>query len=91
MQDLTLMHNTKKLCYVPSLKKLVFIRFFLAYVIQDRVEHCDWTGFSGHGGVFSTVPCISAPITIMGSRSEHQHSIRCEKDLASCEKCVYLG
>ena len=89
MCDLTSLWKEKKLCYVPSLKKLVYIRFFLAYVIQDRVEHCDWTGFSGHGGVFSTVPCVSAPITIMGTnRSEHQHSIVCEKDLASCQECV---
>ena len=32
----------KKLVYVPSLN------FFLAFLIQDRVEHCDFPGFSSN-------------------------------------------
>ena len=58
--------------------------FFLAFVIQDRVEHCDFTGFSAHSGTFSTVPGISSPFVIFSDRSEHVHSLIIQKSAASC-------
>ena len=50
--------------YVPSFEKVVNFKCFIAYSIQDRVEHCDFTGFSAHNGICSTVPSLSCPIKI---------------------------
>ena len=61
---------------------------FLAYIIQDRVEHCDFTGFSGHGGIFSTVPGYSCPFVIYSQRSDHSHQIPIQKSIASCGNCA---
>ena len=87
LNDLHELSLTRKLCYVPSLKKIVFIKFFLAYIIQDRVEHCDFTGFTGHAGIYSRVPGISSPYVIYSERSNHCHGIAVQKSLASCSQC----
>ena len=60
----------------------------MAFVIQDRVEHCDFTGFSGHSGTFSTVPGISSPFVIFSDRSEHVHSLYIQKSVAACSSCA---
>ena len=88
LNDLYHLQKSKKLVYVPSLKKVVAVRFFLAFVIQDRVEHCDFTGFSAHSGTFSTVPGISSPFVIFSDRNEHSHSLCIQKSVASCSKCA---
>ena len=88
LNDLYDLQLKKKLVYVPSLKKVVAVRFFLAFVIQDRVEHCDFTGFSGHAGTFSTVPGISSPFVIFSDRTEHSHSLCIQKSVASCSNCA---
>ena len=70
--------------------RVVQIQFFLSYIIQDRVEHCDWTGFMGHSGTFSTIPGISCPITLTkntqgGSNTDNHYKVK--KQLASCIQC----
>lgn len=88
LNDLYDLQRKKKLIYVPSLKKVVAVRFFLAFVIQDRVEHCDFTGFSGHSGTFSTVPGVSCPFVIFSDRCEHVHSLIIQKSVAACSNCA---
>ena len=88
LKDLYDLQLKKKLVYVPSLKNVVAVQFFLAFVIQDRVEHCDFTGFSAHSGTFSTVPGISSPFIIFSDRSEHSHSLIIQKSVASCSNCA---
>ena len=88
LNDLYELQRSKKLVYVPSLKKVVAVRFFLAFVIQDRMEHCDFTGFSAHSGTFSTVPGVSSPFVIFSDRKEHSHSLCIQKSVASCSKCA---
>ena len=67
---------------------MVAVRFFLAFVIQDRVEHCDFTGFSAHSGTFSTVPGISSPFVIFSDRNDHVHRLHVQKSVASCCSCA---
>ena len=88
LNDLHNLLHHNKLCYLPSMQKVVRIQFFLAYIIQDRVEHCDFTGFSGHGGIFSTVPGYSCPFVIYSQRSDHSHQIPIQKSIASCGNCA---
>ena len=86
MDDLYTLSQSLKKCYVPSLKKLVQIKFFIAYYIQDRVEHCEFTGFSGHNGVCSTIPGLSCPIVIENNtNSTDQNTL--VKPLQSCDGC----
>ena len=66
---------------------MVAVHFFLAFVIQDQVEHCDFICFSGHKG-FSTIPGISSPFVIFSDRSEHSHSLCIQKSVASCSNCA---
>ena len=88
LHDIQDMCDNITLCYVPSLQKIIPITFFLAYVIQDRVEHCDFTGFSAHSGIFSTVPGISCPFQIISERNDHSHQISTQRSIASCSLCA---
>ena len=62
MNDLKTLTHTQRKCFVPKLNRSVWIKFFLAYTIQDRPEHADFTGFLGHAGTFSSVVGYSCPI-----------------------------
>ena len=75
--------------YVPYLNELVQIKFFVAYFIQDRVEHCEFTGFSGHNGVCSTIPGLSCPIKIDDVSSSND-GIKIVKQIHSCKTCYAL-
>lgn len=74
-----------KLYYIPSLQKVVSIRFFLACATQYRVEHCNFTGFSNHTGIFSAMPGISCPFTICSERNQHSHQTDMQKSVTSCD------
>lgn len=80
------MSQSLKKCYVPALKKLVQIKFFIAYYIQDRVEHCEFTGFSSHNGICSTIPGFSCPILI-GNNSSSCDKVTLVKQIHSCDGC----
>ena len=73
--------------YVPSFNKLVRIQFFIAYIIQDRVEHCEFTGFSGHNGLCSTVPSLSCPIKINSENNTCESTVSLLKQIQSCPSC----
>ena len=74
-------------CYVPSLQKVVQVNFFIAYYIQDRVEHNEFTGFSGHAGLCSSIPGYSCPIIIDKNTSSSSESLLL-KPILSCELCL---
>lgn len=88
LEDLHNLSCHNKLCYLTSVQKVVCVRFFLAYIIQDRVEHCDFTAFSAHGRIFSTIPGISCPFIIYSERSKPSHQIKVQKSIASCDNCA---
>ena len=72
-------------CFQYRTKKIINVRFFLAYTVQDRPEHAEFTGFLSHAGTYSTVPGISCPISVSGVMSS---GIDFTKPLASCTACV---
>ena len=76
-------------CYLPSQDRIVDIQFILGYVIQDRPEHSEFTGFMSHSGTFSTVPGMSCPIYIKfdDGQSLSCSNITVTKSMASCERC----
>ena len=65
------------------------VEFTLGYLIQDRPEHSEWTGFMSHSGTYSTVPGVSFPCQIFvdSSQSIPSNGIQVEKSLASCMRC----
>ena len=74
--------------FVPSFGCSRQVRFVMAYMVQDRPEHSDWTGFSSHSGLFSTVPGVSSPLNICGQhRESRSSSFQVLKQLASCRSC----
>ena len=87
MDDLAYLTNSIQKYYVPSFNQLVEIQFFVAYVIQDRVEHCEFTGFSGHNGLCSTVPTLSCPIKISIENDTSESTVTLLKQIQSCPTC----
>ena len=87
MDDLIDLTKSVQKYYVPSFNKLVRIQFFIAYIIQDRVEHCEFTGFSGHNGLCSTVPSLSCPIKINSENNTCESTITLLKQIQSCPSC----
>ena len=69
LSDFDMMEEKSMKCYVPSMQKTIEIRFFLAYIVQDRVEHSEFTGFMSHSGTFSTIPGLSFPIRVDNMQS----------------------
>ena len=45
MDDLKKLMTELQEYYIPSIERTANIQFFIAYLIQDRVEHCEFTGF----------------------------------------------
>ena len=86
MDDFFLREKNPVKCFIPSLKKSAYIRFFLGYVIMDRVEHAEFTGFMAHSGIFSSVPGVSCPIAISKTLT-CASGITVKKYLASCSTC----
>ena len=74
-------------CYVPSLQKVVQMKFFIAYYIQDRVEHNEFTGFSNHKGLCSSIPGFSCPIIIDKNTSSSNRTLLL-KPIPSCKLCL---
>ena len=88
MDDLADLTNSIQKYYVPSFNQLVKIKFFVAYVIQDRVEHCEFTGFSGHNGLCSTVPTLSCPIKMnVENDTSAESTVTLLKQIQSCPTC----
>ena len=93
LDDLEKLESDDIICYVPSMKKSVKIRFFLAYIIQDRVEHSEFTGFMSHAGTFSTMPGFSFPIRVDNKQStiididDSTGPSNQGKPLSSCHSC----
>ena len=74
--------------FVPKFNVCKRVRFVMAYMIQDRPEHSDWTGFSSHAGLFSTIVGVSSPVYIKGSpNDEDSDGFVVMKQLASCASC----
>ena len=65
------------------------VEFTLGYLIQDRPEHSEWTGFMSHSGTYSTVPGLSFPCQIFVDSSQciPSNGIQVQKSLASCMRC----
>ena len=65
------------------------VEFTLGYLIQDRPEHSEWTGFMSHSGTYSTVPGVSFPCQIFvdSSLPIPSNGIQVQKSLASCMRC----
>ena len=87
MDDLYSLSQSMRKCYVPSLQKVVQMKFFIAYYIQDRVEHNEFTGFSNHAGLCSSIPGYSCPI-IIDNNTSSSHTILLQKPIPSCELCL---
>ena len=87
--DIDFLTQVPRLCYIPLLKECKKIKFIMSYLIMDRPEHSEWTGFSSHAGLFSTVPGISCPMHT--NRSGNQASQKCGAEvlrpLSSCLVC----
>ena len=73
--------------YIPSIGRTANIQFFIAYLIQDRVEHCEFTGFSSNKGICSTLPALSCPIIIADENSCEDTAFSCIKPIQSCMSC----
>ena len=89
MEDFEKLEKGPIPCYLPKLNKTVKVQIFLSYVIFDRVEHCDWTGFMGHNGIFSTIPGLSCPIVTNDKDKTAAKGIKVKKVISSCQKCYY--
>ena len=65
------------------------VEFTLGYLIQDRPEHSEWTGFMSHSGTYSTVPGVSFPcqIVVDSTQPNPSNGIQVQKSLASCMRC----
>ena len=86
--DVCELSNSARMCYLKELEKTMAVRFVLTYLIQDRPEHSDWTGFGSHAGKFSTIPGISSPLKINGGTSATPPTtFQVQKQLASCVSC----
>ena len=86
LDDLNTLTQNIQRYYVPSFGKVVNLKFFIAYSIQDHVEHCDFTGFSAHNGICSTVPSLSCPIRINDDNSSPS-AVSLLKPIQSCLSC----
>ena len=74
--------------FVPKQNVCKRVRFVMGYMIQDRPEHSDWTGFSSHAGLFSTIVGVSSPIYIKGSPNDRESDgFVVMKQLSSCASC----
>ena len=95
LSDFDVMEEKSMKCYVPSMQQTVDIHFFLAYIVQDRVEHSEFTGFMSHSGTFSTIPGLSFPIRVDNMQSLiidgndlSQTRTTSVKPLSSCASCL---
>ena len=86
--DVGSLNRASRRCFIPNLSLSARVRFCLTYIIQDRPEHTEWTGFASHNGKFSTVPGISCPIRISGTDPVNRITdVRVTKQLSSCRTC----
>ena len=87
MDDLEALCNSFQMYYAPSFNKLMKIKFFIAYIIQDCVEYGEFTGFSGHKGLCSTVPSLSCPIKMNNDENTSESTVTLLKQIQSCHSC----
>ena len=62
--DIEALSRSTRMCFVSKLKRTVPVKFVMSYMIMDRPEHSEWTGFASHAGLYSTIPGISCPISV---------------------------
>ena len=96
IEDINMLTTETSICYIPLLKKSMPVAFRLGYVIQDRPEHADTTGFMSSGGTYSKKVGYSCPIEVSKnnfvdtSLEDNVNQNRCKllKQLSSCDSCT---
>ena len=90
-KDIEKITTTSRRCYIPSKKQTVPVRFIFGYLILDRPEHSEWTGFGSHAGTFSGVPGVSCPIVVeKNSVLSITYPIQVQRSLGSCKDCYLI-
>ena len=87
MKDLYSLSKSMRKCYVPSLQKVVQVKFFIAHYIQDRVEYNEFTVFSNDKGLCSSIPGFSCPI-IIDKNASYSNKTLLLKPIPSCKLCL---
>ena len=94
--DMTNLNTKNVLCFVPSLNKSVDVAFRLGYLIQDRPEHAETTGFMSSSGTFSKKVGFSCPVEVSknnfinnaGSQDgRYVSDWKTLKQISSCSQC----
>ena len=87
--DVQALSRSPRLCYIPKLKRTIPVKFILSYLIMDRPEHSEWTGFASHAGLYSTIPGRSCPIAVQRSSNQTLQSagVHVIRPLSSCTDC----
>ena len=87
--DIDALSRSTRLCFVSKLKRTVPVKFVMSYIIMDRPEHSEWTGFASHAGLYSTVPGISCPISVQRSTYQLPQAAGVDvlRPLSSCIDC----
>ena len=98
LQDMSRLKNNNVKCFVPALNKTVNVAFRLGYVIQDRPENADTSGYMSSGGYHSKQFGFSCPIEVRknyftldsGDGLNNDSSTNCTllKQLSSCKECL---
>jgi hypothetical protein len=71
-------------CHDCNFDHVCLVRFFLLAVVQDRPEHCEFTGTIGHNGKYGALPGYSFPRCICAGSLPGVSTI---KNLSSCHDC----
>ena len=86
--DINYMCRNVHNCVLNSADRVIPTPFVFGYMVQDRPEHGEWTGFASHNGIFSCVPGYSFPIMISENDEVRGKNITVMRNLSSCERCI---
>ena len=96
IEDMSMLNTSTQLCFIPSLNKSMNVAFRLGYIIQDRPEHAETTGFMSSSGTFSKKVGFSCPIEVSKNnfiantgRQDAQitSNWKTTKQISSCSRC----